>query len=152
VRRVIEYGPGTGAFTPAILRSLRDGARYCAIEINPLFVKLFQEKFPQASIYNDSVGRVEHVCRQEAAPEIDAVICGLPWANFSERDQNTFFDALLSVLRPGGSFATFAYIHGVVLPAGMRLKKILASRFGSVKRSQIVWGNLPPAFVYRCVR
>ncbi len=61
-------------------------------------------------------------------------------------------DAMFAVLAPGGQFATFAYWQGVALPSGKRFARLLDQRFSSVGRSRTVWKNMPPAFVYRCVR
>jgi phospholipid N-methyltransferase len=80
------------------------------------------------------------------------VISGLPWASFSATLQTDIFQAMFSVLRPGGSFATFAYLQGTKLPAGKRFAELLKKNFSSVVKSPVVWRNLPPAFVYRCVR
>ena len=57
---------------------------------------------------------------------------------------------MTQVLRPGGTFATFAYWQGLALPAGQRFASRLRSTFSRVQRSPTVWKNLPPAFVYRC--
>ena len=84
--------------------------------------------------------------------QIDAVLCGLPWASFPESLQREIMEAMLSMLAPGGKFATFAYWQGVILPAGMRFSRLLSETFSSVERSPTVWRNLPPAFVYRCTR
>ena len=53
---------------------------------------------------------------------------------------------------PGGQFATFAYLQGLLLPAGQRFKDKLAQSFSKVEKSPTVWRNLPPAFVYRCTK
>jgi phospholipid N-methyltransferase len=53
-------------------------------------------------------------------------------------------------LRPGGRFATFAYVHGTPFPGGIRFRRMLRERFAKVSLSPVVWRNLPPAFVYRC--
>ncbi len=60
--------------------------------------------------------------------------------------------ATLGHLKPGGSFATFAYVQGAVLPAGRRFRQLLGEHFTRVHASPIVWRNAPPAFVYRCVK
>jgi phospholipid N-methyltransferase len=83
---------------------------------------------------------------------VDAVICGLPWASFPESLQQEIMEAMLQVLRPGGQFATFAYWQGLMLPAGLRFARRLRATFSTVERSPTAWRNLPPAFVYRCIR
>ena len=59
---------------------------------------------------------------------------------------------MLEVLRPGGQFATFAYVPGQALPAAHRLRRKLREVFSEVTTSRVVWRNTPPAFVYRCRR
>ena len=103
-------------------------------------------------VYHDSVGNVAQLCQQEGIDKLDAIICGLPWAAFSDLDQTQFLEATGRVLRRGGQFATFAYLQGLLLPAGQRFKRKLGEHFREIQRSRTVWANLPPAFVYRCRR
>jgi phospholipid N-methyltransferase len=83
---------------------------------------------------------------------LDAVVSGLPWASFPESLQIEILDSMMQVLRPGGQFATFAYLQGLLLPAAKRFRKQLDKYFSKIELSPTVWRNLPPAFVYRCVR
>ncbi len=152
VHTVVEYGPGTGSFTGRILEAMQPGTRFFALEINPRFVAALAESYPKVSVYQESVGNVEAVCRKEGVKQIDAVICGLPWAAFADTDQTAYLDALMAVLRPGGQFVTFAYLQGLLLPAGQRFRRKLHRYFSSVQRSKTAWRNFPPAFVYRCRR
>ena len=88
--------------------------------------------------------------KDRALPKADVVISGLPFAIFPEELQEKILQGVLRSLVPGGTFATFAYLQGVILPAGVRFRKKLESTFPEVTTSQIVWNNMPPAFVYRC--
>jgi phospholipid N-methyltransferase len=83
---------------------------------------------------------------------VDCVVCGLPWAAFPESLQLELLTEMMRVLKPGGRFATFAYVHGLALPQGRRFARLLPQFFSKVTRSNVVWWNIPPAFVYRCVR
>ncbi len=149
-RAVIEYGPGTGVFTERIGECLQPDAKFFAIERSAELAQRTRQRCPQAMVFEDSVANVQALCRQQGIDQVDAILCGLPWAAFPESLQNECFDAMLRVLRPGGQFATFAYWQGVVLPAGRRFAKRLESTFSEVQRSPTVWANVPPAFVYRC--
>ncbi|QDT01799.1 Ribosomal RNA small subunit methyltransferase A [Rubripirellula lacrimiformis] len=151
-RSIVEFGPGTGVFTEAILERKHADAKFFAIERSPELANRTRSRCPDAVVYEDSVTNVVDLCRQESIGKVDAIICGLPWASFSDSLQTEIFDAMLDVLAPGGQFATFAYWQGVVLPAGMRFSRRLKNTFPQVQRSHTVWKNLPPAFVYRCVR
>lgn len=150
VRAVVEFGPGTGVFTSAIVRHVVPETRVMAIEINPRLAALLAERFPSVTVCAESVVRVAELCRENGIEQVDAVICGLPWANFSVADQQAFLTAMLGVLRPQGYFASFAYLQGMLLPAAWRFRRTLGTQFEQVAASSTVWRNVPPAFVYQC--
>jgi len=149
---LLEWGPGTGSFTAEILKHKPDDCCYLAMEINAEMADVFHRRFPDADICLESVANVEHVCKDECIEEVDCIVSGLPWAVFSDEMQTEFMEAMMKVLRRGGQFTTFAYIHGLVVPAGQRFRRKLNRYFSEVSRSRIVWPNIPPAFVYRCRR
>lgn len=152
IQNVVEFGPGTGVFTEAIVQRLHPDAKFFAIEQAEDMVQATRRRCPSAKVYQDSVVNVLPLCRKESMDHLDAVICGLPWASFSDSLQDEIMNAMLQVLPTGGRFATFAYWQGLALPAGMRFSRRLREKFTTVERSPTVWRNLPPAFVYRCVR
>lgn len=151
-RSVVEYGPGTGVFTEQILTRLHDDAQFFAIERSPDLCAVVRRRCPQADVALDTVEHVQQLCSQRGIQSVDAVLCGLPWAAFPAPLQQRCLDALLSVLRPGGQFVTFAYWQGLMLPAGRRFRARLSDCFSQIETSPTVWRNLPPAFVYRCRR
>lgn len=117
VNTVVEYGPGTGVFTSEILRSKRPDAHFFAVELHSEFASALSEQYPDVPILEDSVANIEALCQQQGVTEVDAIICGLPWAAFSDSAQTEYLDAMMKVLKPGGQLATFAYLSGMVLPA-----------------------------------
>lgn len=151
-RGVVEYGPGTGVFTEAVVGKLHEDAKFFAIERDPDLVAIVKDRVPDATVFEDSVANVVALCEQMEVGEVDAIICGLPWASFPASLQRECMDAMMQVLRPGGQFATFAYWQGLLLPAGQRFKRLLGDYFSTIEYSPTVWRNLPPAFVYRCTR
>ena len=150
VGSVAEYGPGTGVVTEQILRSKQQDTRFFAVELNPNFVAALTHRFPGLPVWQDSVANIEAICRQQDVPALDVVISGLPWAAFSDRQQNEYLDAMLKVLNPGGYFATFAYLPGMALPSARRFRRKLRDYFNEVRIDRTVWVNVPPAFVYQC--
>lgn len=151
-RGVVEYGPGTGVFTEAIVPRLHRDAKFFAIERSPDLCDITRSRCPGVTVFEDTVANVEQLCTQQGMESVDAVICGLPWAAFPESLQTACMDSLMRVLRPGGQFATFAYWQGLLLPAGRRFRSRLDDYFDTVQCSPTAWRNLPPAFVYRCRR
>ena len=149
---VVEFGPGTGVFTEAIIKRLHNDAKFFAIEQSAELAESTRQRVPSANVFEDSATNIAELCQQLSIDSVDAIVCGLPWAAFSEDLTDEIFAAMFSVLRPGGQFATFAYWQGVILPAGIRFSKRLNRSFSSVEKSPTAWRNLPPAFVYRCIR
>lgn len=149
---VVEYGPGTGVVTALLREAVPSDCRLFAIEVDPVLAEGLKNRFPDLKVYRDSVSNVGELCNREGLRELDCVVSGLPWASFSEDEQARFLDATLSVLKPGGQFLTFAYVHGTWLPPGRRFRAKLSRYFSEVSRSRIVWKNLPPAYIYVCRR
>lgn len=150
VRVVVEYGPGTGAFTGHILGKLNADSVFFAIELNQAVADIFERRFPKVSLHRDSVARVEEICAMHGLQQVDCVVSALPWAAFSEEQQDFYLEKMLTVLNPRGYFVTFAYLHGLALPAGRTFSRKLYRNFQEVSCSKTVWLNIPPAFVYRC--
>jgi phospholipid N-methyltransferase len=151
---VVELGPGTGPFTKEILRiqQRHKNTTYVAFELSDEFIAQLQKQFPEHkdSFLKESAEHICRVLRERGIKQADTVVSGLPWAIFPASLQQSILDQVVLCLKPGGRFCTFAYLQGLVLPAGQNFKALLDRTFGGSERSPIVWKNLPPAFVYRC--
>ncbi|MGD8376804.1 MAG: methyltransferase domain-containing protein [Acidobacteriota bacterium] len=152
VRTAVECGPGTGAFTGAILDRLPDAARLLAVELNPALAARLQERHPEVRVHSGSIAALPEILREHDLGPVDVIVSGLPWAAFSAEEQEVLLSRLISCLAPGGRFLTYAYIQGLLLPSGRRFRRLLHRNFPQVRRSPVVWRNIPPAFVYRCRR
>jgi len=149
---VLEYGPGTGVFTEFVLRELNPGTKFAAIELNPHFAEIFRRRYPNVPLFQDSVANVQRICERAGMRSVDCIVSGLPWATFPESLQLDCLNEMARVLRPGGRFSTFTYVHSQALSGSKRFASLLRDYFTTVTRSPVVWLNLPPAFVYRCRR
>ncbi len=149
---VVAYGPGTGAFTDHIRRRLKPGATFFAIERDRVLYDVLRRRLPDVPLYCDSAAAVRRYLDEHGADRIDCIVCGLPWATFPAALQEELLQATHDALADGGQFVTFAYLHGLPLPAARRFRKRLGAFFSSVGRSRIVWPNLPPALVYQCTK
>ena len=147
---VVELGPGTGVITREILRRLSPETTFLAIELDKALCMDLRRNFPELRLCNDSAARLEAILQEEQLERIDVIVSGLPWAIFPETLQQEILENVLASLRPGGCFTTFAYLQGLMLPAGRRFRKRLCEIFDKVETTPVVWRNLPPAFVYRC--
>jgi phospholipid N-methyltransferase len=151
VETIVEFGAGTGPFSVAILERIRASGRaiaFLAIERNPEFLRILAQRLPPDMVVAGDVRDIARILAERNLPHADYIVSGLPWAAFSAADQDELLGAAASALRPGGSFATFAYLQGLLIPAGRRFAERLRATFAQVDRSPNVWRNLPPAFVY----
>ncbi len=149
---VAELGPGTGSFTRAILDRIGPSTTFFALELNPEFAARLRRRFPGVAVHTASAEKLPEYLTRHGESAVDCILSGLPWASLPMRVQEGVMTAVVEALRPGGTFATFAYLHARHLPNARRFRKRLESLFNKVELSPIVWRNLPPAFVYRCRR
>tara|TARA_R110000850_G_scaffold145753_4_gene267962 strand:- start:2126 stop:2719 length:594 start_codon:yes stop_codon:yes gene_type:complete len=152
VESVVEFGPGTGVFTEKILTKLQPDSKFFAVEQDEHLADITRERCPNATVHTDCVSNISALCEREEIEKVDAVISGLPWAVFTHDLQKELLEEMKSVLKPGGKFVTFAYLQGMFLPAAQRFRKLLKEEFQEVHQSKVVWGNVPPAFVYRSIQ
>ena len=149
---IVELGPGTGVFTSRILNMKSAQSLFFAVELNQEFYDGFKLKFPSVKIYNQNATELSSMVKQAGIESVDVILCGLPWASFPAQLQDDILSSISEVLSPGGCFTTFAYLQGLLLPAGIRFRKTLKRHFSSVETSRTEWRNCPPAFVYRCYK
>ena len=146
--RVLELGPGTGAFTEAIRDSMPHASNYLGIEMNAPFVETLKARFPGFEFATAAAQEFDFSTYLSAGESFDAIVSGLPWTAFPEWLQQDILSNVLKHLKPGGCFATFAYFGFHKLPGGQHFRSLLQQQSGSLRTTAVVWGNVPPAFVY----
>jgi phospholipid N-methyltransferase len=149
---IVEFGPGTGVMTGAIVKRLGPQTRYVGVEINQTFCETLTIRFPHLHFFNRGAQDIKEILHGLDLQSVDAIVCGLPWASLPMDLQARIMAAILDVLKPGGAFVTFAYLQGLVMPAAGMLRRRLRAQFTEVKTTKVIWHNLPPAFAYVCYR
>lgn len=147
-RHILELGPGTGALTEAIRQAMPKEADYLGIEINATFADKLRQRFQGMNFAVAGAQEFDFTSYLKGMPPIDVIISGLPWSSFPHSLQDAILGNVLPHLTPGGRFATFAYYGFHRLPRGRRFRALLHEHLPGAERSSVVWGNLPPAFVY----
>ena len=149
-KTVVEFGPGTGAFTRLILERIGKQTAFLALELDEKHARGLRQHFPRLNVYHDSAERIQKYLAQHRRSKADYIISGLPWANMAVKVQEHILNAVVASLAPDGMFTTFSYVHACWLPRARRFRDRLENYFAEVKTSRIVWRNVPPAFVFRC--
>ena len=147
---VVELGPGTGAITEMICCKMKQDALLAAVELNEKMAQNIEQKFSNVTVFRGCASELDNMLRSRQLPQAEIVISGLPFALFPDDLQEKILRSVVHSLAPGGTFATFTYLQGAILPAGIRFRRKLERIFPQVTSSPIVWKNIPPAFVYRC--
>lgn len=160
---LLEAGPGTGAFTDPLVRSLRPEDRLVLVELNATFVRVLRDRLdhdPKWTPYRKQVevfhGAIEHY---EMESRFDAIVCGLPFNNFTPAITESILSSLMARLQPQGTLGFFEYLGirrlknpFVSAAEQQRLREIadVLQRYLTQYRvgSSAVWFNVPPAVVH----
>jgi phospholipid N-methyltransferase len=166
-RRVLEVGAGTGAFTEAILSTLRPGDHFDVVEVNPSFASAVERRLiaPYRASQPSATVTMHATAIELAALDgnYDFVVCGLPFNNFPPDVTQSIFTKMIDLMRAGGELTYFEYV------AVRALKKPFAGAGGRSRihaheaflrstardhtvTGELVLGNIPPAKAVRLVK
>lgn len=147
---VLELGPGTGAFTRQIITAMPPNARLLSIEADASLALLVRKKFQHITVAAGYAQNARRIMKAYKFPRPDSIVSGLPWALFDSTTQQDILTEAHAVLKPGGTFATFAYVHALSFPEAKAFRSLIEKSFSCIRTSRIIWNNLPPAIVYTC--
>lgn len=162
-RRILEVGAGTGAVTRALVQALGNDDRLDIVEINTKFVAALEHRFEHDVGFRFARSRttIHHQPIQEFAGDAvyDAIISGLPFANFEASLVREILQAFGRLAKPGGtcSFFEYAFLRRArrwvvgaqerqrLAGVGSALDEVFSAyRFDC----ELVWLNIPPAWVH----
>lgn len=141
--RVVEFGPGTGRLTRAILAAGVAPQSLTAFELDADFVRALQRDFPGVAFHHLGADRAD----EKVAPGAGAVVSGLPLLSMPAPVREAIVGAAFRILAPGAPYIQFTYGPKPPLPPDSLEKLGLR-----VEPGRKVWLNLPPARVYRFYR
>ena len=141
--RVVEFGPGTGRLTRAILEAGVPARQLDLFELDIDFVRHLHQQFPGVAVHHLGADRADEI----VPPGVGAVVSGLPLLSMPEAVREAIVAAAFRILAPGAPYIQFTYGPKPPLPAES------VARLGlRVEPGPKVWLNLPPARVYRFYR
>ena len=149
-RCVVEYGPGTGAFTREILARIGPETRFFAIEVNPDFVPVLRARVPGLDVALASAEERPALLAKRDLDAADFIVSGLPYTVLPWGLVERIIAVSHACLRDGGLFNTVQYYNSYLLmPSARRFQRLLRATFPAIRYYRTLW-NLPPAFVYSC--
>jgi phosphatidylethanolamine/phosphatidyl-N-methylethanolamine N-methyltransferase len=149
---VVELGPGTGSFTRAIVERLAPGSRFVAIELDREFVERLRPRWPSVEFVLGSAVEVEQLVKRRNLQPVDHIVSGLPFASLPIEDSRQIMDGIQHILRPGGTFSTFQYLHGYWMRPGRVFRREMSLRMGGPPHRQLVLKNFPVSFILTWTR
>ncbi len=142
VGAIAELGSGTGVITREIKPRVSEQAKVFLFENEEKMRRGLQIEFPEFLCCQNAV-HLMNVINQHGIQQLDCIISGLPFFNFSTEFREKLLNQVENSLKPGGLFIAFQY--------SLQMKKQLSERF-EMEKILYVPLNFPPAFVYVCRR
>ena len=107
---VVEYGPGDGISTRAILEQVLPAGRMIAIESNADFLpELALIQDARLGVVSGDVRVLSEDLSSLGLPRIDAVISSIPFSFFSPQIRAAIVRHTFDALAPGGKFIIYQY-------------------------------------------
>lgn len=139
-RLVVEFGPGTGSTTRALLDELPEGARLLAIEINPQFVShLRANPDPRLIVHQGSAEHIGETLAHYNLQRPDTVISGIPFSTMPAGLGQRILGAMWASLAPGGRFVAYQFREKVA---------VLGRDLLGTPKVEMELLNIPPMRVY----
>jgi phospholipid N-methyltransferase len=142
---LVEYGPGVGTVTTALLRHLRPDGVLIAIDYNRDFAAYLRRAIPdpRLRVVHASAAEVDRVLAGLGLEGADCIVSGIPHSTLPLEVRARIIENTRQVLRPGGSFIVYQFT-GAVLPQ-------LEQAFGDVRQHREL-RNILPARIFCCSR
>ena len=110
LRRVIEYGPGDGVITKAILNRMPKDGQLIVVETNLRFLKILRDiKDPRLKIIKGTAQAVSKELKSRNHASVNLVISSVPFSILSRADREQIVNNTFNMLEDSGKFVVFQY-------------------------------------------
>ena len=142
MRLVVEYGPGSGCFTRAMLDRMPQDSHLVAIDNNRRFVRHLQRSIadPRLHAVTGCALQVRTILQSLQLDSVDLVVTGIPFSTMPEPVGSAIVAASAGLLSPDGQLVAYQMRDAV--------EPMLHRHFDQVGRSRC-WRNLPPCHIFR---
>lgn len=140
VNAVAELGAGTGAVTRFISSQLTKSTKLLLFERNKKMRDYLKAHYPEC-IFHSNASFLLKKMNQENIRELDCIICGLPFFNFSYEMRDNILHQIVHSLKSGGILVSYQH--------SLHMKKEWGKQF-IIEKIEFVPYTFPPTFVYIC--
>lgn len=138
---VVEYGPGTGTFTRALLDRLPGDARLLAIDSSAAFIDHLRGATGDRRLIavTGSADAVLDIMADHGLGRADCILSGLPFSTLAPERAERLMKASARALAPDGRFLAYQMRKAV--------QPLLERRFAQIVTG-FEWRNMPPCHLY----
>lgn len=150
---VVEYGPGTGVITKALLAKMNKKSKLIALETNGAFYKILKKKIkdPRFYIFHDSAENVATYLEKLDLDSADAIISGIPFSMLKPSVAKKIMEKTSAAINTKGKFLAYQFIsYRAVVKIAKRKKSIsiyLPKYFDKVNKDREIL-NIPPLWIF----
>ena len=141
---IAELGPGNGCITKALLERMNKKSILLCLEVNQDFAsELKSINDSRLRVFNSCASSMKAVLEGMGVTEVDHIVSSLPLALIKEDLLSNILSSARSNLKDGGRFLQYQYSlanYGDMKPIFSDIKLKFTLR------------NMPPAFVYDCLK
>lgn len=141
---IVEFGPGSGAFTRELLKRMRPDARLVAFEVNESFVRHLTAgtRDRRLSVLHCGAEESLQVLRAMGIERVDTIVSGVPFSFFEPERKIRIIDSAARLLQPYGQLLTYQAFPPQPLQH-KRLRQYLKPYF-TVTGVEYEFRNIPP--------
>lgn len=145
VRRIVEYGPGTGVFTGELLARMHPDGQLLTLDTVDEFNATLRQRFPDRRLIavTGSAAAVDRHIRALGWEHADAIVSGIPYTAMPASLRAAILAVSANSLGPSGVFLAYQY-SPFILP-------LLRGLFHRVQARWVPF-NVPPAFFFVCTQ
>lgn len=139
---VLELGPGTGAFTRALLARGVAADNLTLLEYDPKLAKLLSVRFPGVRVITSCATKLDSLGLYDSHG-VGAIVSGLPLLSMPHDTIRDILEGSFSQLREGGAIYQFTYRPLCPVP-----RKVMRELNLKGVCTSFSMRNLPPAWVF----
>lgn len=141
LKQVIEYGPGDGVMTRALLKCLEAGGTLTVVEADSKFLHTLQSiKDPRLRIIEGTIQEVSSDLKKYDIEKPDLVVSSIPFSLLKLAERERVVQYTYDILPAGGKFIVFHQYSWLMLkPLRKKFKKVA---------TRLEPRNLLPCFIF----
>lgn len=142
---IVEYGPGTGNMTNALLNNLNPDAKLICFEINKNFCNFLEDnvkiKDPRLEVINNTAQSLDFYLKEYKISSLDYAISSIPFSLINKEEKKAIVQKTKDSLRLHGKF--------IVYQNSQHMRKYLNIYFEKISM-ELELRNIPPTFIFVC--